>query len=94
MLESKYPVVKRGGVLRHAGVPHPDARRHELRLLGREVDAALARLRATGATGAHAAAVDDVEMAWRSFGMRLDLGPDPEVAACPSCGATDRKSVV
>ncbi|MBZ0234362.1 MAG: hypothetical protein K8M05_18680 [Deltaproteobacteria bacterium] len=89
MLENKERLVAHEPRQRNVGAPHPDARRHALRLLGRDIDAALARLRSNGDGGAgDDAAIASVETAWRAFGALLDLGPDPDVARCPSCGAT------
>jgi hypothetical protein len=68
---------------RKSGSAHPDGERHELRRLAHDLDVALAGVRA-----GELDALAKVDEAWRVFGARLALGPDPAVVHCPSCDAT------
>lgn len=53
---------------------HPDAKRSELRGLVTEMQVALAD------------AGEQPRAVWDRLVLALDLGPEPEVRACPGCG--------
>jgi hypothetical protein len=55
---------------------HPDGRRSHLRTVMAELETAMT---AAGAEG--------MRPAWNRLVAALDLGPEPEVRACPSCSA-------
>jgi hypothetical protein len=55
---------------------HPDARRSRLRAMMTEVELAMT---ASGTEG--------MRPAWDRLVAALDLGPEPDVRTCPSCGA-------
>ena len=51
----------------------PDARRSKLRAIVAEMDAAVG-------------AAEPMRATWQRLVTALDLGPEPEVRACPRCG--------
>ena len=55
---------------------HPDARRSRLRAIVAEMDLALTD-----------AGTGPMRAAWHQLVAALDLGPEPAVKTCPSCGA-------
>jgi hypothetical protein len=63
---------------------HPDARRQRLRGIMGALDRALGALSAGAAAPAHA---DLLRVIQRELVAELNLGPEPEVITCPSCGA-------
>ncbi|MBE7454036.1 MAG: hypothetical protein HS111_35875 [Kofleriaceae bacterium] len=56
---------------------HPDSKRAELRTLVNAVEVALDRDESV-----------PLRAAWRELVDKLALGPEPELRACPACGAT------
>lgn len=71
-------------ISRAPGRTHPDARRSKLRgilsTLERELDGLVT-------DGGSTARVDALRIAWRDLSAELNLGPEPEIRTCPSCGA-------
>jgi hypothetical protein len=60
---------------------HPDEQRSRLRTIVAELELAVAD-----------GGIDNVRTSWRQLVTALDLGPEPAVRACPSCGKLGMKA--